>query len=69
VHEKVKNFLKEYGDSNWLFDVYVGPDGKILSIGGRPSGLIPKGSTQIDALYLKPRCRLQVGELFEPNKK
>jgi hypothetical protein len=67
VHNRIKQILSQK-DPNWLFDVYVGPDGKILSIGGPPSSSIPSGSVQIDALYLKFGYKLKVGEKFDPDK-
>jgi hypothetical protein len=67
VHNRIKQILSQK-DPNWLFDVYVGPDGKILSIGGPPSSRIPSGSVQIDALYLKFGYQLKVGEKFDPDK-
>jgi len=67
VHDGIKQILSQK-DPNWLFDVYVGPDGKILSIGGLTSSSIPYGSVQIDALYLKSGYQLKVGEKFDPGK-
>jgi len=65
VHNRIKQILQ---GPRWVHDVYVGPDGEILSIGGPPKGAIPGGSVQIDTLYLNPGCQLQVGERFDPNK-
>jgi len=64
VHQKVAEYLE--GVPGWVFNVWVGPDGTILSIGGYPQGRIPSGTTQIDALYL--RQPIKVGEKFDPNK-
>jgi hypothetical protein len=64
VHQKVVEYLE--GVPGWVFDVWVSPDGTILSIGGYPPGPIPDGATQIDALYL--RQPIKVGEKFDSNK-
>jgi len=64
VHQKVAEYLE--GVPGWVFNVWVGPDGTIFSIGGYPQGRIPSGTTQIDALYL--RQPIKVGEKFDPNK-
>lgn len=62
VHELVTKRLN--GKGQWVCDVWVDPDGKILSIGQRPQVSIPQGTVQIDALYLKPEFKLKVGEKF-----
>ncbi|MFA0742903.1 MAG: hypothetical protein DFNUSKGM_003036 [Candidatus Fervidibacter sacchari] len=64
VHNRVKQILQ---GPNWVHDVYVKPDGTILSIGGPPNTVIPEDSVQIDTLYLKDGYQLQVGKRFEPS--